>query len=101
MTIAGGDSYEGGWKDGEQHGTGRITCADGEVIHIKNRRQFFPGVSAKKQKNKRRASKDSEALIKQFREMAETMHLPDMKMPKMQWMETPVLAAAAAAGAEE
>ena len=30
------------------------------------------------------------------------LHLPDMKMPKMQWMETPVLAAAAAAaGAEE
>ena len=71
-------------------------------MHIKNWRQFFPGVSAKKQKQKRRASKDSEALIKQFREMAETLELPDMKMQKMQPLETPVLAAAAAAaGAEE
>ena len=32
-----------------------------------------------KKKNKRRASKDQEALIKQFRELAESMRVPEMK----------------------
>jgi hypothetical protein len=54
-------------------------------VHIKNWWQVFPGLSKKKQKNKRHASKDSVALIAQFKKMAEdTMKLPEMKMARME-----------------
>eukprot|EP01043_Picozoa_sp_COSAG02_P060759 COSAG02_NODE_8011_length_2747_cov_1.222810_1_plen_78_part_00 len=58
---------------------------------IKNWRQVFPGVRGKQLKKKRRASKDHEALILQFKKMAEQMAEEKMKMPtmKMQRMETP------------
>ena len=48
-------------------------------------------MSTKKQKKKRRASKDQEALILQFKKMAEQMPEETMKLPemKMRRMETP------------
>lgn len=52
---------------------------------VKNWRQVFPGLSNKKQKHKRRASKDSDKLIAEFKKMAEgTLKLPEMKMARME-----------------
>ena len=56
LTYPNGSCYEGEWKDGNPTGTGKVTFPDGTVIHIKNFKRVFPGLSKKKQKNKRRAS---------------------------------------------
>ena len=74
-------------------GTGKLTSLDGTVIHIKNWRQVFPGVRGKQLKKKRRASKDSDMLIAQFKKMAEeTTKLPEVKMPRMETPRTQMIA---------
>jgi hypothetical protein len=64
-------------------GTGKLTLPDGTVYHLKNWRQVFPGVRGKQLKKKRRASKDSDALIAQFKQLAEeTLRAPAAKIPR-------------------
>ena len=64
---------------------------EGTIIYLKRWCQVFPGTRGKKAKQKRRASKNADALIAQFRKMAEQadmkteqadMKVPDMKMPR-------------------
>ena len=62
-------------------------------------RQVFPGARGKQLKKKWRASKDQEALILQFKKMAEetgqkgsTMKLPEIKMPRMETPRTQMMA---------
>ena len=62
--------YQGDFKDWQPTGTGMVIAGTADPLHIKNWRQIFPGVSGKKLKKKRRASKDETALIEQFQEMA-------------------------------
>ena len=60
-------------------------ATDGTVIYIKKWRKVFPGVRGKQLKKKRRASKDHDALIAQFKKMTEeTMKLRVTKMPRME-----------------
>ena len=101
MSLSGSEEFRfwgsatvGEWKDGNPTGTGKITITHCTSIYtsiyLKNWRQVFPGMSKKKQKGKRRASKDQEALILQFKKMAEEtmkeepMKLPEMKMARME-----------------
>ena len=65
---------------------GAITYPDKTTIYLKHWHQVFPGTRGKKAKQKRRASKDADALIAQFRKMVEQA---DMKMPRMGDMKTP------------
>lgn len=50
---------------------GAITYPDKTTIYLKHWHQVFPGTRGKKAKQKRRASKDADALIAQFGKMAE------------------------------
>jgi hypothetical protein len=75
-------SYEGIFDTRGMTGTGTITFIDGEVTHIKNWKQYFPGMSKKKQRQKRRASKDQDALIAQLKARAE-IKMPNMKRSRM------------------
>ena len=50
---------------------------------MKKWRRVFPGASKKKQRQKRRASLDGDAIIAQFKKMAEET----MKMPRIQTAE--------------
>lgn len=84
--LTDGVVYEGDFKDGYLTGTGVVVAGTADPVHIRNWRQIFPGVSGKKQKKKRRASKDETALIKQFREMAKKMNgmeLSGAKAPRL------------------
>eukprot|EP01043_Picozoa_sp_COSAG02_P031296 COSAG02_NODE_2035_length_10040_cov_4.348355_5_plen_995_part_00 len=77
----GAAQYEGDFCEGKINGTGKIIASDGTtIVAIKKWRPVPTGPSKpNKKKNKRRASKDQEALIEQFRKMAESMRVPEMK----------------------
>eukprot|EP01052_Picozoa_sp_SAG31_P046783 SAG31_NODE_9085_length_1337_cov_2.073506_3_plen_76_part_00 len=59
-----------------------LTRADGVVKHLKNWKQIFPGLSAKQAKRKRRASKDSDVLIAECKQLL-ALNVPEMKASRV------------------
>jgi hypothetical protein len=96
LTFSGsGAVYEGDFTDGHAGGNGTLTRANGVVIHLKNWKQIFPGLSGKQAKRKRRASKNLDALIAECKQSM-ALNVPKMKAPRM-----PTLAMSSMMASEE